>query len=97
MSVAPAYRFGLLKKGMPRQRKKRKARINPTGGAVLRAARVARGLSQRAMAAELDVSQPTINDWETGRKIPKSSRLSDVADKYDVAVSDIVPARSEAA
>lgn len=40
-------------------------------GRKLRAVRLKLGLSQRAMAVELDVSQSTLSSWERGEKLPR--------------------------
>lgn len=43
------------------------------------------------MAALLDVSQPTIQSWESGEKLPRTSKLARVAEVYGVDVRCLVP------
>ena len=43
------------------------------------------GLPQKALAAELGISQPTISDWESGRKVPSAKSTSKLADFFKVS------------
>lgn len=43
-------------------------------------------IEQKVLAIELGVSQPTISDWETGRKKPSSKSILKLADYFNVSV-----------
>lgn len=45
-----------------------------------------KGIGQKALASDLHVSQPTICDWETGRKVPSSKSASKLADYFGVSL-----------
>ena len=45
-----------------------------------------RGMQQKELAVDLGYSQPTISDWESGRKVPSSKSTSKIADYFDVSV-----------
>lgn len=49
-----------------------------------------RGLPQKALAADLGVSQPTICDWESGRKIPSAKSTAKLADYFRVSTDYIL-------
>lgn len=73
-----------------------------TPGAAIRAARLARGLSLRALAARVGVSPATMSALETGRTPLTVDRLGEVAQVLDVPaarllVGDPVPAPEPAA
>lgn len=53
------------------------------------------GLPQKAFAADLGVSQPTISDWESGRKVPSAKSTEKIADYFGVSV-DYVLGREDA-
>lgn len=56
-----------------------------------------RGLSQTALAKELSVAQPTVSDWEAGRKTPRTKHVLAITavTKGAVPMKDwIVPAES---
>lgn len=44
------------------------------------------GLAQKALAADMDVTQPTISDWEAGRKTPSSNSAKRLADYFNVSM-----------
>ncbi len=44
------------------------------------------GIGQKKLAIELKLSQPTISDWETGRKVPSSKSTQKLADYFDVSI-----------
>jgi transcriptional regulator with XRE-family HTH domain len=66
-----------------------------TFGDLLVKARGERG--QHEIAEALDVSQPTISDWETQAHLPRKSRLKKIAKAYGVEFDSLVDAwlRSE--
>lgn len=59
-------------------------------GVAIRAARSARGLSLRALAARLGVSPATMSAYETGRTPLTVDRLRDVAQLLDVPVTRLL-------
>ncbi len=48
--------------------------------------REAKGLQQKELAIDLGVSQPTISDWESGRKIPSANSTQKLADYFEVSI-----------
>lgn len=52
----------------------------------IRELREARGLQQKQLSIDLGVSQPTISDWESGRKHPSSKSVAKIADYFDVSI-----------
>jgi putative transcriptional regulator len=55
----------------------------------VRAHRLARGLSQKTLAAELEVSRQTINSIETGRYTPSLPLAMALARYFDTTVEDL--------
>lgn len=52
----------------------------------VRELREARGLQQKELAIDLCVSQPTISDWESGRKVPSAKSTQKLADYFGVSI-----------
>ncbi len=52
------------------------------------------GLSQKVLAIDLKVSQPTISDWESGRKLMSNASALRVADYFNVSM-DFLLGRSD--
>lgn len=52
----------------------------------VRELREARGLQQKELAIDLHVSQPTISDWESGRKVPSARSTQKLADYFGVTM-----------
>ena len=50
----------------------------------LKRLREERGIDQKVLAIDLNVSQPTISDWENGRKTPSVENLVRLADYFSV-------------
>ena len=50
----------------------------------LKAARVNAGLSQKAAASHLDVSNKTLGNWENGITFPPADKISVICDLYGV-------------
>lgn len=44
------------------------------------------GIEQKQLAVDLGVSQPTISDWENGRKTPSAKRTEKIADYFQVTI-----------
>lgn len=59
-------------------------------GANLKRLRVARGISQATLAAELEVSAPSVSGWENGRTRPKPDRMTALASLLGVPVSQLL-------
>ena len=59
-------------------------------GGLLRTLRREKGLTQRALAEQLGVSDRTISKWETGRGAPDVSLLSAVSDALGVNIEEIL-------
>lgn len=57
----------------------------------IRAARMNRGLSTRAAAIAIGVARQTLEDAESGERIPLPATAKKIADFYDVKVTDIWP------
>ena len=55
----------------------------------LQAARERKGLNQGDVALQLDVTQATISNWESGRTMPHPSRWDDLARVYGVSVTSL--------
>ncbi len=45
-----------------------------------------KGIGQKVLAIDIGVSQPTICDWESGRKTPSSKRAAILADYFGVSL-----------
>ena len=54
------------------------------------------GLQQKELAAALGVTQPTISDWEAGKKAPSSKSAAALADFFHVSI-DYLLARTVSA
>lgn len=52
----------------------------------IRKLREQRGMQQKELALELGVSQPTVSDWEAGRKIPSAKSTMKLAKFFSVSV-----------
>lgn len=52
----------------------------------IRELREASGKQQKDIAIDLGVSQPTVSDWENGRKIPSAKSTSKLADYFGVSI-----------
>ena len=57
----------------------------------LRAARLARGLTQYEQARLLNIQQQNISRWESGRAVPRDDMKIRLAAFYDTSVSDLFP------
>lgn len=44
------------------------------------------GKQQKELAIDLGVSQPTVSDWESGRKVPSAKSTSKLADYFQVPI-----------
>lgn len=52
----------------------------------LRELREAKGLQQKELAIDLRVSQPTVSDWESERKVPSAKNTQKLADYFGVSI-----------
>ena len=61
-----------------------------TIGDRIRAARQARGLTQKELAKLCFTSQPSVAEWETNRRIPRTDTLQRIADVLRVKTSELL-------
>lgn len=47
-------------------------------------------ISQQQFADSLFVAQQSAANWETGKTLPQIDRICDIADKYDISVSQVI-------
>lgn len=52
----------------------------------VRELREARGMQQKELAIDLHVTQPTISDWESGKKVPSARSTQKIADYFGVTL-----------
>lgn len=55
----------------------------------LRAARVNAGLSQYQAAEQLEISNKTLGNWETGRSYPPADKIDKICQLYGVSYDDL--------
>ncbi|ARW16426.1 helix-turn-helix transcriptional regulator [Komagataeibacter europaeus] len=67
----------------------KKLQNNNTIGNQIRAARRALSMGQAELAAALDVSVPTISEWENNKKLPSVERWNLIAKTLNVSVDQI--------
>ena len=53
------------------------------------AARLKAGFSQTEAARRLGIDQSTVSCWETGKKMPRASKLAKLADLYGCTVDEL--------
>ena len=51
---------------------------------IVRELRKRKGIQQKELAIEIGVSNPTVSDWETGKKDPSGDRLRKLANYFGV-------------
>lgn len=51
---------------------------------IIKELRRKKGIQQKELAIEIGVSQPTVSDWESGRKDPTGERLKKLSDFFGV-------------
>ena len=56
----------------------------------LKAARVNKGLGQKAAAEILGVSNKTLGRWENGETVPKQNHIDAICDLYGVSYDNII-------
>ena len=56
----------------------------------LKELRKEKGITQAQLAETLNVSARTVSRWETGSNMPDISILVDIADYYDISISEII-------
>lgn len=61
----------------------------------VRELREARGMQQKELAIDLHVSQPTISDWESGRKVPSARSMQKIADYFGVSLDYLLGRNDE--
>ena len=60
----------------------------------IKALREGKGKQQKDLAIDLNVTQPTVSDWESGRKIPSAKNSAMLADYFGVSI-DYLLGRTE--
>lgn len=55
----------------------------------IRELRENRGMQQKELAIALNVSQPTVSDWEAGRKTPSGKSLIKLAQFFGISVEEL--------
>lgn len=58
-----------------------------------RDARIQSGKSQKEVAEQLGISNATVNNWESGRRLPTIEALEELADLYQVSVDYLLGMR----
>lgn len=61
----------------------------------LKLLRKQRGMSQEALAQQLNVVRQTISKWEKGLSVPDAELLTRIAELFEVSVSELLGARIE--
>ena len=56
-------------------------------GETLRWLRIKKGLTQQQLANKLHIERTSLANWETGRRFPDVSKVSQIADALDVSPS----------
>ena len=52
----------------------------------IRELREQKGLQQKELAVDIGISQPTVSDWESGRKIPSAKSTMKLSKYFGVSV-----------
>lgn len=56
----------------------------------IKAARVNAGLTQKAAAKKLNVSNKTLGSWENGQTTPNIKKVPDICSLYGVGYDDLI-------
>ena len=59
-------------------------------GEFLKELRKEKNLTQEQLAEQLNVSNRSVSRWETGRNMPDIGLLVEIAELYDVSISEII-------
>lgn len=59
-------------------------------GAVIKALREKKGITQQQLAEKLCVSDKTVSKWETGRGYPDITLLEPIADALNVSITELI-------
>lgn len=51
---------------------------------IVKELRKKKGVQQKELAIDIGVSQPTVSEWESGKKDPSGDRLKALAEYFDV-------------
>jgi transcriptional regulator with XRE-family HTH domain len=57
--------------------------------------RSAKNISAAEMGRKLGVSQSTVSDWETGKKMPRAEVIEKIADYFGIMRTEILTSRDE--
>ena len=58
-------------------------------GDALRAWRMAAGFRQAVAAKRIGIAQPTLSQWESGRALPGTQKLSELAHLYGIGALEL--------
>ena len=61
----------------------------------MKAVRINKGLTQKALADKMEVSASTVGMYEQGRRIPDANALSKIAAALDVSVDTLMKDKAE--
>ena len=61
----------------------------------LKTLRKQNGMSQQVLAQRLNVVRQTVSKWEKGLSVPDAQMLTDIAELFDVPVSDLLGVKIE--
>lgn len=64
-------------------------------GEKMKAVRINKGLTQKALADKMEVSASTVGMYEQGRRIPDANALSKIAAALDVSVDALMKDKTE--
>lgn len=56
----------------------------------IKAARINKGLGQKAAASEIGVSNKTLSSWENGKTYPNVQQIEKMCDVYNVTYNDLI-------
>lgn len=60
-----------------------------TVGEKIKTARIKKGLSQRQIAEQLGVSQPSYLEWEHGDSVPNWARMKSIAKILEISLDEL--------
>ena len=57
---------------------------------IVKQLRESRGMQQKEFALRIGVSQPTVSDWEHGKKDPSGDRLIKIAELFGISTLEVL-------
>jgi transcriptional regulator with XRE-family HTH domain len=64
--------------------------INENFARQLKRVRLLKGLTQEELAKKIDATQKAVYMWEKGRRTPKLSRISKIAEELGIPLKDLL-------